>query len=130
MSRTARVQRSTAETRITLSLDLDGTGTTTIATGLGFFDHMLTHIGKHGRLDLTLAAEGDLHVDEHHLIEDVGLAFGRALFEALGEKRGIERFGVGFITLCFLESSRARWSTGFRRKWHGNSSRRLRTKPR
>jgi imidazoleglycerol-phosphate dehydratase len=99
MSRTARVQRSTAETRITLSLDLDGTGTTTIATGLGFFDHMLTHIGKHGRLDLTIAAEGDIHVDEHHLIEDVGLAFGRALFEALGEKRGIERFGVGFITM-------------------------------
>jgi imidazoleglycerol-phosphate dehydratase len=99
MSRTATIKRSTAETRITLTLDLDGTGTTTISTGLGFFDHMLTHIGKHGRLDLTIAAEGDLQVDEHHLIEDVGLAFGQALREALGEKRGIERFGVGFVTM-------------------------------
>jgi imidazoleglycerol-phosphate dehydratase len=99
MSRTAAVHRLTAETRISLSLNLDGTGITSIATGLGFFDHMLTHIGKHGRLDLTVAAEGDLHVDEHHLIEDVGLAFGSALCEALGEKRGIERFGVGFVTM-------------------------------
>ena len=99
MNRTSTVQRTTAETRITLSLNLDGTGTTAISTGLGFFDHMLTHIGKHGRLDLTVTAEGDLHVDEHHLIEDMGLAFGQALREALGEKRGIERFGVGFVTM-------------------------------
>ena len=99
MSRIASVQRVTAETRITLSLNIDGTGVASISTGLGFFDHMLTHIGKHGRFDLTIAAEGDLHVDEHHLIEDVGLAFGRALCEALGEKRGIERFGVGFVTM-------------------------------
>jgi imidazoleglycerol-phosphate dehydratase len=99
MKRTASVQRQTAETRIDLTLMLDGTGTTTIATGLGFFDHMLTHIGKHGRLDLSIKAEGDLHVDEHHLIEDVGIAFGKALREALGEKRGIERFGVGFVAM-------------------------------
>jgi imidazoleglycerol-phosphate dehydratase len=99
MSRAATITRATSETRITLMLNLDGTGTATIATGLGFFDHMLTHIGKHGRLDLTIAAEGDLHVDEHHLIEDVGLAFGQALREALGDKRGIERFGVGFVTM-------------------------------
>jgi imidazoleglycerol-phosphate dehydratase len=99
MSRTAIVNRSTSETRINLSLNLEGTGATKITTGLGFFDHMLTHIGKHGRLDLEIAAEGDLHVDEHHLIEDVGLAFGQAVRDALGEKRGIERFGVGFVTM-------------------------------
>ena len=99
MNRTSTVQRTTTETRITLALNLDGTGAVSAATGLGFFDHMLAHIGKHGRLDLTITAEGDLHVDEHHLIEDVGLAFGRALREALGEKRGIERFGVGFVTM-------------------------------
>jgi imidazoleglycerol-phosphate dehydratase len=99
MSRTARVSRSTSETSVSLSLNLDGSGMTRIGTGLGFFDHMLTHIGKHGRLDLEIAAEGDLHVDEHHLIEDVGLAFGQALRETLGEKRGIERFGVGFVTM-------------------------------
>jgi imidazoleglycerol-phosphate dehydratase len=99
MNRTASIQRSTTETRIALTLNLDGSGTTAVSTGLGFFDHMLTHIGKHGRIDLTITAEGDLHVDEHHLIEDVGLAFGQATREALGEKRGIERFGVGFVTM-------------------------------
>ncbi len=99
MSRSASVQRTTAETRISLTMELDGSGATAIATGLGFFDHMLAHIGKHGRVDLTIAAQGDLHVDEHHLIEDVGLAFGRALNEALGDKRGIERFGAGFVTM-------------------------------
>lgn len=99
MKRSATVQRNTTETRISLALGLDGSGTTSVSTGLGFFDHMLTHIGKHGRCDLTISAEGDLHVDEHHLIEDVGLAFGHALREALAEKRGIERFGVGFVTM-------------------------------
>jgi imidazoleglycerol-phosphate dehydratase len=99
MNRTASIQRSTTETRITLTLNLDGSGTTAISTGLGFFDHMLTHIGKHGSLDLTITAEGDLHVDEHHLIEDVGLAFGQGVRDALGEKRGIERFGAGFVTM-------------------------------
>jgi imidazoleglycerol-phosphate dehydratase len=99
MIRSAEVTRVTNETRINLSLNLDGAGTTAIATGVGFFDHMLAHIGKHGRFDLRIAAEGDLHVDEHHLIEDVGLAFGHAVVEALGDKRGIERFGVGFVAM-------------------------------
>jgi imidazoleglycerol-phosphate dehydratase len=99
MSRSARIARKTAETSIELELDLDGTGTSSIETGVGFFDHMLTHIAKHGRFDLKLKACGDLHVDEHHLVEDVGICFGKALLEALGEKRGIERFGAAFVTM-------------------------------
>lgn len=99
MSRTATIERNTAETQITLSLDLDGTGSSTIATGVGFFDHMLTHIARHGKIDLTVTAKGDLHVDEHHLVEDVGICLGQALAKALGEKRGIERFGTSFITM-------------------------------
>jgi imidazoleglycerol-phosphate dehydratase len=70
-----------------------------IATGLGFFDHMLSHVARHGNLDLVIRANGDLHVDEHHLIEDVGIALGKALLEAIGEKRGIERFGTSFVTM-------------------------------
>jgi imidazoleglycerol-phosphate dehydratase len=99
VSRKGTITRNTSETRISLTLGLDGRGETRIATGLGFFDHMLTHIAKHGGLDLTVDATGDLHVDEHHLIEDVGLAFGMALTQALGDKRGIERFGAGYVTM-------------------------------
>ena len=94
MTRQSVVQRSTNETRIELTLTLDGSGKHEINTGVGFFDHMLSHIARHGGLDLTLRAVGDLHVDEHHLVEDVGICFGKALGEALGEKRGIERFGL------------------------------------
>jgi imidazoleglycerol-phosphate dehydratase len=97
--RTADISRATAETSIDLKLYLDGSGRSAIETGLGFFDHMLSHIAKHGGLDLTLHAQGDLHVDEHHLIEDVGICLGKAIGEALGDKRGIERFGVGFVTM-------------------------------
>ena len=99
MSRKATLDRNTTETQIRLSLDLDGTGTSTIATGIGFFDHMLTHIAKHGKIDLTIEGSGDLHVDEHHLVEDVGICLGKCLQTALGDKRGIERFGVGFVTM-------------------------------
>ncbi len=99
MSRESSVVRDTAETSINLRLNLDGTGVYTIDTGLGFFDHMLSHIAKHGGLDLSLKAKGDLNVDEHHLVEDVGICLGRALREALGEKRGIERFGAAFVTM-------------------------------
>jgi imidazoleglycerol-phosphate dehydratase len=80
-------------------LNLDGTGAYEIDTGVGFFDHMLAHVAKHGRLDLHLKATGDLHIDEHHLVEDVGICFGKALAEALGDKRGIERFGTSFVTM-------------------------------
>jgi len=99
MSRESSVVRDTTETSINLRLNLDGTGVYTIETGLGFFDHMLSHIAKHGGLDLSLKAKGDLHVDEHHLVEDVGICLGKALREALGEKRGIERFGTAFVTM-------------------------------
>lgn len=99
MNRQAALVRKTTETDIRLDLNLDGTGTYMIETGLGLFDHMLSHIAKHGCLDVRLTGKGDLHVDEHHLIEDVGICFGQAIREALGEKRGVERFGTAFITM-------------------------------
>lgn len=99
MSRHAAVKRSTNETDIALSLDLDGEGTYNVETGIGFFDHMLSHIARHGGLSLDVKAKGDLHVDEHHLVEDVGICFGKALLEALGDKRGIERFGEAFVSM-------------------------------
>ncbi|HEX4591498.1 MAG TPA: imidazoleglycerol-phosphate dehydratase, partial [Gemmataceae bacterium] len=93
MSRAATIRRATSETKIELSLDLDGSGRAGVATGVGFFDHMLTHFARHGLLDLTVSAEGDLHVDAHHTVEDVGICFGHALKEALGTKAGIRRYG-------------------------------------
>jgi imidazoleglycerol-phosphate dehydratase len=97
--RTARIDRTTKETSIQLDLDLDAAKGGTISTGLGFFDHMLTHIAKHGGLGLEVRAKGDLNVDEHHLVEDVGLCLGKAINDALGDKRGIERYGVGFVAM-------------------------------
>ena len=93
MPRTVHVHRVTAETNIQLALDLDGTGSTRVATGVGFFDHMLTHVGKHGLFDLTVEARGDLHIDAHHTVEDVGICLGDALAQALGDKAGIRRYG-------------------------------------
>ncbi|HYH63514.1 MAG TPA: imidazoleglycerol-phosphate dehydratase HisB [Urbifossiella sp.] len=93
MPRTASIRRETAETAIELDLDLDGTGVVRAATGVGFFDHMLTHLGKHGLFDLTVACKGDLHIDAHHTVEDVGICFGKALAQALGTKAGIRRYG-------------------------------------
>ena len=92
MSRTSTRSRSTKETRIELSLDLDGTGTTDVSTGLPFFDHMLDQIGRHGGLDLTVQARGDLAVDAHHTVEDTGIVLGEAFREALGDKAGVRRF--------------------------------------
>ncbi|QDU20174.1 imidazoleglycerol-phosphate dehydratase HisB [Urbifossiella limnaea] len=93
MPRTASIRRETAETAIDLDLDLDGTGRVQASTGVGFFDHMLTHLGKHGLFDLTVACKGDLHIDAHHTVEDVGICFGKALVQALGTKAGIRRYG-------------------------------------
>jgi imidazoleglycerol-phosphate dehydratase len=93
MPRTAEITRKTAETDIRLSLNLDGTGKVDVSTGVGFFDHMLTHIGKHGLFDLAVSCKGDTHIDAHHTVEDVGICFGKALVQALGDKAGIRRFG-------------------------------------
>lgn len=93
MNRRAEVHRTTNETDISLTLDLDGTGRAEISTGIGFLDHMLELFAHHGRFDLTVKAGGDLHVDGHHTVEDIGLALGQALREALGDKRGIRRYG-------------------------------------
>jgi imidazoleglycerol-phosphate dehydratase len=99
MSRSAHIQRSTGETRIELSLDLDGTGRSTIATGVGFFDHMLTLLARHSLIDLDIHAEGDLHVEAHHTVEDVGICLGQALRQALGDKAGIRRYGDATVPM-------------------------------
>ena len=93
MARSACIRRETTETRITLSLDLDGTGRAEVATGVGFFDHMLTLLARHSLIDLTIEAAGDLHVDAHHTVEDAGICYGQALAQALGNKAGIRRYG-------------------------------------
>ena len=111
MSRTAVIERRTNETDIRLELNLDGAGESSIATGIGFFDHMLTHVAKHGFLDLTVKASGDLHVDDHHTVEDVGICLGKALDQALGDRSGITRYGHAYVpmdealVLCALDIS-------------------------
>ena len=97
--RTASLRRDTRETQIAVSLDLDGTGNVDISTGVPFFDHMLTLLGKHALFDLTIHATGDLDVDDHHTVEDVGLALGDALAAALGDRAGIERYGFSLLPM-------------------------------
>ncbi len=99
MSRIASVTRATKETDITLTVDLDGSGKTEVVTGVPFFDHMLDAFGRHGLFDLTLAATGDLAVDAHHTVEDVGIVLGQAIAQALGDKVGIRRFGDACIPM-------------------------------
>jgi imidazoleglycerol-phosphate dehydratase len=91
--RTATINRSTAETRIDVSVNLDGTGAYELATGIGFLDHMLEQLSRHSLIDISCRIEGDLHIDEHHTVEDSGLAIGQAIAQALGDKRGIRRYG-------------------------------------
>jgi imidazoleglycerol-phosphate dehydratase len=98
-SRTASVSRVTAETRIQVSINLDGSGQSRLSTGIGFFDHMLDQIARHGLIDLDIAAEGDLHIDGHHTVEDVGITLGQALAKAVGDKRGIRRYGHAYVPL-------------------------------
>jgi imidazoleglycerol-phosphate dehydratase len=97
--RTATVTRNTLETQITVSLNLDGTGAATLATGVPFLDHMLDQIARHGLIDLDIQAKGDLHIDAHHTVEDVGITFGQAFAQALGDKKGIRRYGHAYVPL-------------------------------
>lgn len=99
MSRTARIERVTKESSVLVELDLDGTGTTEVNTGIAFFDHMLTSLGKHAAFDLVVRATGDVDVDAHHTVEDVAIVFGQALRNALGDKAGIRRFGDAWVPM-------------------------------
>ena len=99
MNRAARVERLTGETQIVVELDLDGTGAVDVSTGVPFFDHMLAQLGKHGCLDLTVRAKGDLDIDSHHTVEDTAITLGQALKEALGDKSGITRFGDALVPM-------------------------------
>jgi len=109
--RTAVIERNTYETQIKMELNIDGRGKNDISTGIGFFDHMLTHISKHGFMDLNVIAKGDIEVDCHHTVEDVGIVFGKALQKALGDKKGIRRYGFFVLPmdealiLCSLDIS-------------------------
>jgi imidazoleglycerol-phosphate dehydratase len=99
MNRTARIERATSETKLVVEIDLDGTGIADVSTGVGFYDHMLTALAKHSGMDLTVHAEGDLHIDAHHTVEDVAIALGQALAEALGDKQRITRYGDATIPM-------------------------------
>lgn len=126
--RKTSVKRKTKETNIEITIDLDGTGISTISTGLNFFDHMLEQISKHGMIDLTISCKGDLHVDEHHTIEDVGIALGEVFSKALGNKRGIERYGfclpmddcLAQVALDFGGRNWIEWNAGFKREKVGD----------
>ena len=99
MSRIAEVVRNTAETKIRVVVNLDGSGQSKLATGIGFFDHMLDQIARHGAVDLTVEAEGDLHIDGHHTVEDIGITLGQAVARAVGDKKGIRRYGHAYVPL-------------------------------
>jgi imidazoleglycerol-phosphate dehydratase len=99
IARTAEVVRNTTETQIRVVVNLDGSGIAQLATGIGFFDHMLDQIARHGALDLTIEAKGDLHIDGHHTIEDVGITLGQAVARAIGDKKGIRRYGHAYVPL-------------------------------
>ena len=128
-ARTASIRRSTSETDIRIDLNLDGSGKMDIHTGLGFFDHMLEQVAKHAKLDLTIQVKGDLHIDEHHTIEDTGLALGEAFLQALGDKRGISRYGffllpmdetLAQVAIDFSGRPWAVWNAEFRREKVGD----------
>ena len=97
--RIAEVSRNTAETKITVKVNLDGTGKAVLSTGIGFFDHMLDQIARHGLIDLDIHAVGDLHIDGHHTVEDVGITLGQAVAQAIGDKKGLRRYGHAYVPL-------------------------------
>ncbi|MES2979397.1 MAG: imidazoleglycerol-phosphate dehydratase HisB [Pseudomonadota bacterium] len=97
--RTAEITRNTAETRITAKINLDGVGQSRLSTGIGFFDHMLDQIARHGLIDIDLQADGDLHIDGHHTVEDVGITLGQAVAKAVGDKKGLRRYGHAYVPL-------------------------------
>ena len=99
MNRTAEVERKTAETHITVKVNLDGNGQSSLHTGIGFFDHLLDQLARHAMLDLDVRAVGDLHVDGHHTVEDVGIALGQAVHQAVGDRKGIRRYGHAYVPL-------------------------------
>jgi imidazoleglycerol-phosphate dehydratase len=99
VSRKATVQRDTKETQIHVEIDLDGSGVAMLSTGIGFFDHMLDQVARHGLIDLAIEAKGDLHIDGHHTVEDVGITLGMAVAQAVGDKRGITRYGHAYVPL-------------------------------
>ena len=113
--REARITRKTTETEVTVALNLDGTGVAQVATGVGFFDHMLDQLARHALIDLRVSAKGDLHIDDHHTVEDCGIALGQALTAALGDKRGIRRYGHFRLAMddtqvaCALDLSGRPW---------------------
>jgi imidazoleglycerol-phosphate dehydratase len=98
-NRIAEVRRDTLETQIRVRIDLDGTGTSSLSTGIGFFDHMLDQVARHGLFDLEVEAKGDLHIDGHHTVEDVGITLGQAFSKALGDKKGLRRYGHAYVPL-------------------------------
>jgi imidazoleglycerol-phosphate dehydratase len=98
-SRTARIERKTAETRIAVEVNLDGTGASELATGVPFLDHMLDQVARHGMIDLVVRAEGDLHIDAHHTVEDVGITLGQAVRQALADRKGLARYGHAYVPL-------------------------------
>lgn len=116
--RTATIERNTSETRIAVTVNLDGTGAYDVATGVGFFDHMLEQLSRHSLIDLTLRTQGDLHIDQHHTVEDTGLALGQAIAQALADKRGIRRYGDALspmdetLTRVALDISGRPWFVG------------------
>ncbi len=99
LPRTAEVSRNTAETKIVVKLNLDGTGASKLSTGIGFFDHMLDQIARHGLIDLDIQCQGDLHIDGHHTVEDVGITLGQAVAQAVGDKKGLRRYGHAYVPL-------------------------------
>ena len=107
MTRTGRIDRATKETKVLVEIDLDGSGRTDVSTGVGFFDHMLASFGKHGLFDLTVQADGDLHIDAHHTVEDTAIALGQAFARAAGDKAGTRRYGDALIPMdeCLVQAA-------------------------